>query len=65
MSDKPRTTIDLPFSPQDVIDGTAGEKAGIAKWDRWYASLPDDLRRKLSIHDFKRLGDLFRIAFGV
>jgi hypothetical protein len=35
------------------------------QWDAWYASLPDDLRRPLSIHDFKRLGDCFKAAFGV
>jgi hypothetical protein len=34
-------------------------------WDRWYASLPEDLKRKLSIHDFKRLGDCFRQAFDI
>lgn len=34
-------------------------------WDRWYAGLPDDLKRKLSVHDFKRLGDCFRDAFHI
>ena len=33
-------------------------------FDRWYRLLPDDLARKLSFHDFKRLGDLFRNALG-
>lgn len=53
-------TIDLPFTPEDV-------KAGkhIDAWDRWYGTLPDDLKRKLSIHDFKRLGDCFKMAFGL
>ena len=34
-------------------------KAMIRKdqWDKWYAGLPADLRAKLSLHDFKRLGD--------
>jgi hypothetical protein len=36
-----------------------------AKWDRWYNNLPPDLTRKLSLHDFKRLGDLFKEAFNV
>jgi len=35
------------------------------QWNAWYANLPDDLRRRLSIHDFKRLGDCFKAAFGV
>lgn len=32
-------------------------------WDAWYAGLPDDLRRRLSLHDFKRLGEAFKAAF--
>jgi hypothetical protein len=34
-------------------------------WDRWYDGLPADLKRRLSLHDFKRLGDLFKEAFNV
>jgi hypothetical protein len=34
-------------------------------WDRWYATLPDDLKRRLSLDDFKRLGDCFREAFRI
>jgi hypothetical protein len=54
-------TIDLP------IPLTAEERAQerLTRWDRWYSTLPPDLRRKLSLHDFKRLGDCFRQAFGV
>jgi hypothetical protein len=63
--DQPRTTIDLPFSPEEVLDGTARERLQREKWDRWYGSLPADLRRKLSLHDFKRLGDCFKAAFGL
>lgn len=35
------------------------------KWDEWYARLPDDLKRRLSFHDFKRLGDLFAEVFNI
>jgi hypothetical protein len=35
------------------------------QWDRWYEDLPADLRAKLSLRDFKRLGDCFKTAFGV
>jgi len=35
------------------------------QWDRWYGSLPDDLRAKLSSHDFRRLGECFKTAFSV
>jgi hypothetical protein len=49
------------------IPKTAGEReaARIASWDKWYATLPDDLRCKLSLHDFKRLGEAFKSAFGI
>ncbi len=60
-----RTTINLPFTPEEVLNGTARERLQREKWDRWYASLPTDLRRKLSLHDFKRLGDCFKGAFGI
>lgn len=32
-------------------------------WDLWWASLPRDLRQKLSFDDFRRLGGLFFGAF--
>jgi len=56
-----RTTIELN------IPATAEEREAYraAAWDRWYGTLPADLRRKLSLHDFKRLGDCFKQAFGI
>ncbi len=33
------------------------------QWDEWYGRLPDDIKRRLSAHDFKRLGDLFKSIF--
>ena len=59
---RPKTTVDLDI-PHDPVEREA--KSVTAGWDRWYAALPDDLRRRLSIHDFKRLGDLFRDAFHI
>lgn len=49
------------------IPRTAAERERIRleAWDRWYDTLPLDLKRKLSLHDFKRLGDCFKGAFGV
>jgi hypothetical protein len=32
-------------------------------WDACYAALPTDLKQSLSLHDFKRLGDLFKRVF--
>lgn len=55
--------INLPFTPEAVRDGTASLHRD--QWDTWYKNLPDDLRRKLSTHDFKRLGDGFKTAFGI
>ncbi len=35
------------------------------RWDEWYASFPSRLKARLSIEDFKQLGDLFKQAFNV
>lgn len=61
MSDERRTTIQLN------IPATAEEREAyrLMAWDRWYATLPDDMKRRLSLHDFKRLGECFQQAFGV
>lgn len=37
--------------------------AKIQEWNAWYQTLPTDLRARLSIHDFKRLGDNFYRIF--
>ena len=42
----------------ETISGTPTD------FDRWYRNLPADLTRKLSFHDFKRLGECFRHALG-
>jgi hypothetical protein len=41
------------------------DRERIEAWDRWYATLPDELKRKLSVHDFRRLGECFRVAFNI
>lgn len=58
---KENLSVDLaiPFSADER------ERARVEAWDKWYATLPVDLRRKLSLNDFKRLGDCFKQAFGV
>ena len=33
------------------------------RWDEWYEGLPTDLKARLSLHDFKRLGDWFKQVF--
>lgn len=57
-----RTEIELDI-PHDPAEREARHVTG--GWDRWYAALPTDLKRRLSIHDFKRLGDVFRDAFDI
>ena len=52
--------LNIPHSAEE-----REEQRLIGGWDRWYASLPEDLKRKLSIYDFKRLGDCFREAFNI
>jgi hypothetical protein len=51
--------LNIPHSAEER------EARRLAAWDSWYATLPADLRRKLSLHDFKRLGDCFKEAFGI
>lgn len=55
-----RTTIDLPFSPEDVRNGTAHEKAKQARVDAAYARVLGDpsladVRAKLSVDKLRRL----------
>ena len=53
--------------PCDCITGVGSGKTEHTsfEWDEWYSRLPDDLTRRLSLYDFKRLGDLFKDAFGI
>lgn len=57
MSDKPKMTIDLPFTPEDVRNGTTPRALRFDK--AWVAITMDaDLdgaRRKLSIHELRTL----------
>ena len=34
-------------------------------WDKWYSTLPISLKLKLSLHEFKCLGDCFKKAFEI
>jgi hypothetical protein len=38
-------------------------EAKLEEWDAWYATLPPALKSKLSIADFRRLGDNFYRIF--
>ena len=57
----------MPATVELDIPKTAAERDQrlIECWDRWYETLPVDLRQRMSLHDFKRLGEAFRCAFGV
>ena len=52
-------TLDIPASAE------ARERRRLEGWNVWYETLPADLRRKLSLDDFKRLGEAFKGAFNV
>lgn len=58
----PATLAAIGLVPPRVvlIEHTSGSKG---HWDAWYGGLPADLRRRLSFHDFKRLGEAFKAAF--
>lgn len=58
----PATLVARGLTPPRVVlvEHNSGSKG---QWDAWYAGLPADLRRKLSFHDFKRLGEAFKAAF--
>lgn len=43
-----------------LVEHHSGSKG---HWDAWYGGLPSDLKRKLALHDFKRLGHAFKAAF--
>jgi hypothetical protein len=61
----------LAVADMDLMDKrmqaclASAKEAEQNQWDDWYSNLPDDLRKRLSIHDFKRLGDVFKAAFKV
>jgi hypothetical protein len=46
-------------------DLSPAQQDRVEAWDRWYADLPRDLTKRLSLHDFKRLGDCFKQAFQI
>ena len=47
---------------RDENDRLAEERR---RWDEWYAGLPTRLKARLSVQDFKLLGDLFQQVFSV
>jgi hypothetical protein len=62
MTMEPKTTVNLPWSPEELA---ALRQKRTGQWDEWYERLPDDLKRRLSFHDLTRLGDLFKEVFEV
>ena len=60
-----KNTVSLPWSPEELRNLRAERLEQWGEWDEWYSRLPTDLKRKLAIHDFKRLGDLFKEVFKV
>ena len=56
-----QSALDL-YKPEVVLVETISGTP--ADFDRWYRALPADLTRKLSFHDFARLGELFKHCLG-
>jgi hypothetical protein len=68
----PKAVVGEPLDDSQIREQMGAGGFGLVKhrtmndsWDTWYGALPPDLRRKLSLHDFKRLGDCFKQAFGI
>lgn len=62
ISKQVKTIVKMPWSPGELLK-LQSERAD--QWDQWYGRLPKDITRKLSLHDFKRLGDLFKDVFKI
>lgn len=59
------TGVGYRTGPNGTPEHTVFDADPSAQWDEWYQRLPKDITRKLSLHDFKRLGDLFKEVFNV
>lgn len=57
--------MDLDQAKREFMEVLAKGQTHVEEWDKWYSSLPADLRGSLSLHDFKRLGDCFKAAFHI
>jgi hypothetical protein len=51
--------------PLAALERLRSERLEVDTWDRWYNSLPDDIKGKINMYDFKRLGDSFKKIFKV
>ena len=57
-----KNTVTMPWTPTELLALRAKRNS---QWDEWYSRLPPELRHKLSVYDFKRLGDLFKEIFEI
>lgn len=48
-----------------ALERLKGDKLDTDAWDRWYSTIPRDIKDKIDLHDFKRLGESFKQAFRV
>lgn len=53
------------LGPIAALERLRSERMETEQWDRWYNSIPDDIRGKITIYDFKRLGDSFLKIFKI
>ena len=59
------TSVGFREGPTGAIEKVVFEHDLTKQWNEWYERLPPDLKRRLAVHDFKRLGDLFAEVFNV
>ena len=45
-----------------IFDELQQMRGRTVDWDNYYNNLPSDLKRRLSFHDFRRLGKVFQTA---
>ena len=59
------TGVGYRRGPNGTAEYTVFDVDHTEEWDEWYRRLPKDITPKLSLHDFKRLGELFKEVFNV
>ncbi len=57
--------MDLEQVHKEMVAELSKGQTHVEEWDKWYGDLPHDIKYKLSLHDFKRLGECFKAAFNI
>ena len=57
--------MDLEQARKEMVAGLSEGQSSVDEWDRWYSNLPHDIKYRLSLNDFRRLGQCFKEAFNI